>query len=263
MGIKWEFSLVMLSFALLMARILPVILLTPMIGGETTPTEVKFGLGVLLGLVLFPAISPGMHNIPINPIAFIGFMVKELFIGLCMSFIVGMIFDAAQVAGQLMDNMSGTNMAQIQVPSLQQQVSLYGALKLQLVITLFLTLNGHHLVITAFAESFDMVPVDAFPKFSNGFWPFFDLIARVFGDMMRIAMAISAPVLLATFLTDLALGMINRVAPQVQVFFVSMQIKPAVSILIVFTSVHLIMARVADEYGVMFHWVRKALHLLG
>jgi len=174
-----------------------------------------------------------------------------------------MVFDAAQVAGQLMDNMSGTNMAQIQVPSLQQQVSLYGALKLQLVITLFLTLNGHHLVIHAFADSFEMVPIDAFPKFSHGFWPFFDLIARVFGDMMRIAMAISAPVLLATFLTDLALGMINRVAPQVQVFFISMQIKPAVSILIVFTAMHLIMTRVADEYGVMFHWVRRALHLLG
>jgi flagellar biosynthetic protein FliR len=81
--------------------------------------------------------------------------------------------------------------------------------------------------------------------------------------MMRISMALCAPVILATFLTDLALGMINRVAPQVQVFFVSMQIKPAVSILILFTSVHLIMWRVADEYGVMFRWVRRALGLLG
>jgi flagellar biosynthetic protein FliR len=263
MGIKWEFSMVLFAFALLMARVLPVVLLTPMIGGETTPTEVKFGLGVLIGLVLFPAISPSLHNIPIHPLAFIAFLVKEIFVGYSMAFIVGIIFDAANVGGQLVDNMSGTNMAQIHVPSLQQQVSIYAGLKLQLVITLFLTLNGHHLVIQAFADSFTTVPIDGFPKFSTGFWPFFDLIARVFGDMMRIALAISAPVLLATFLTDLALGMINRVAPQVQVFFVSMQIKPAVAILILFTSVHLIMSRVSDEYSLMFHMLRRAIHLLG
>jgi flagellar biosynthetic protein FliR len=263
MGIKWEFSVVMLSFALLMARILPVLLLTPMVGGDTTPPEVKFGLGILIGLVLFPAISPSLHAIPVGPISFIGFMMKELFIGYSIAFIIGIVFDAAQVGGQLIDNMAGTNMAQIMVPSIQQQVSLYASLKLQLVITLFLTMNGHHIVIGAFADSLTMIPIDAFPKFSNGFWPFFDLIARVFADMMRISLALSAPVLLATFLTDLALGMINRVAPQVQVFFVSMQIKPAVVVLIMFTSMHLIMARVALEYGVMFHWVRHALLLLG
>src|SRR5258708_1080889 len=122
-------------------------------------------------------------------------------------------------------------------------------------------MNGHHLVIGAIADSVVAIPLESFPKFSLGLWPFFDLVARVFSDMMRISMALAAPVLLAAFLTDLALGMINRVAPQVQVFFVSMQIKPAVGVLIVFVSIHLIMTRVVSEYGVMFHWVQKALVL--
>jgi flagellar biosynthetic protein FliR len=80
---------------------------------------------------------------------------------------------------------------------------------------------------------------------------------------MRIALALSAsPVLLATFLTDLALGMINRVAPQVQVFFVAMQIKPAVTIVIMFTAIHLILNRIVDEFGVMFQWLSASLSLL-
>ena len=105
--------------------------------------------------------------------------------------------------------------------------------------------------------------VDSFPKFSHGMWPFFDLMIRVFADLLRVALAISAPVLLATFLTDLALGMINRVAPQVQVFFISMQIKPAVTVLVLFTSLHLILLRGREEFGHMFSVLRKAIWLLG
>jgi flagellar biosynthesis protein FliR len=262
LGIRYEFTLILMGFSLLLARILPVIILTPMVGGDSTPTEVKLGLGVMLGLVMFPGIQPSLPLIPTGPMMFMAVMVKELFLGLSVSFIVGIVFDAAQVAGQLMDNMAGTNMAQIQVPAIQQQVSLYASLKLQLFITLFLTLNGHHLVIEAFADSLSSIPLETFPRFGHGMWPFFDLVARVFGDMMRISMALAAPVLLATFLTDLALGMINRVAPQVQVFFVSMQIKPAVAVLVVFVAVHLIMTRVTAEYGVMFGWLRRALWLL-
>jgi flagellar biosynthetic protein FliR len=80
--------------------------------------------------------------------------------------------------------------------------------------------------------------------------------------MLRIALALSSPVLLATFLTDLALGMINRVAPQVQVFFVAMQIKPAVTVLIMFSAMHLILGRTVEEFGVMFRWLGQVLRLL-
>jgi flagellar biosynthetic protein FliR len=261
-GIKYEFTVIMLGFALMLARILPVFTMTPMLGGDTSPVEVKLGLGVIIGLVIFPGIEPSLALIPTGPVTFIALLLKELFIGFCVSFIVSIVFDAAHTGGQLMDNMAGTNMAQIQVPAIGQQVSLYASLQLQLFITLFLTLNGHHLVIRTLAESFTSIPLESFPHFSHGFWPFFDLLIRVFGDMMRISMALAAPVLLASFLTDLALGMINRVAPQVQVFFVSMQIKPAVSVLVVFVAMHLIITRVIGEYGVMFHWVRRALQML-
>src|SRR5438105_4012866 len=106
MGIKYEFTLIMLGFALLLARILPTFILTPMVGGDTTPTEVKLGLGVLIGLVIFPSIEPSLPLIPIGPIQFIGVLTKELFIGFTLSFIVSIVFDAAHTAGQLMDNMA-------------------------------------------------------------------------------------------------------------------------------------------------------------
>jgi flagellar biosynthetic protein FliR len=96
----------------------------------------------------------------------------------------------------------------------------------------------------------------------EGAWPFFNLILRVFDGLMRLGVALAAPALLAAVLTDLALGMINRVAPQVQVFFVAMQIKPIVTVLIMVTAIHLIIDRIIGEYGVMFRWLRRAFELL-
>lgn len=262
LGIQHDLTQVMLAFALLMARILPVIMLTPFLGGESVPSEVRLGLGVLLGLVLYPLLIAQTRDVPVSPLIFIGLMLKELFIGVALTMVVNIIFDAANVAGGLIDIMSGTNQAQLMVPQIGSQVTLFANLNLQLTTVTFLTLGGHHLVINAFADSLALIRLDQLPQFSHGFWPFFDTVIRISGDMLRIALAISSPVLLATFLTDLALGMINRVAPQVQVFFVAMQIKPAVTVLIMFTAMHLILNRTVDEFGVMFRWLNTAIALL-
>ncbi|MBL9037381.1 MAG: flagellar biosynthetic protein FliR [Archangium sp.] len=261
-GLQLDLTQLMLAFALLMARILPVILFTPFLGGDVVPSEVKLGLGLLIGMVIYPALADQVRNVPVSALIFIALMLKELFIGLSMAFVVGIVFDAAQVAGGLIDIMSGTNQAQLMVPQIAQNVSLFANLKVQLVTVVFLMVGGHHVVIAAFADSLQFVSLDAFPRFSRGLWPFFDTIIRVFGDLMRISLALASPVLLATFLTDLALGLVNRVAPQVQVFFVAMQIKPAVTVLVMFAALHVILDRVMVEYGVLFRWLRTVLELL-
>jgi flagellar biosynthetic protein FliR len=261
LGFKLDFTLLLLTFALLLSRILPVILLSPFLGGEVVPSEVKLGLGLMLGLVLFPAVSERMQQIPTSALPFLFLLCKELFFGLCLAFVVGMVFEAAQMAGTFIDAMAGTNMAQVMVPQIQQQVSLFSSLKLQLSVVLFLTLDGHHWVINAFANSLLAVPLDGFPGFSSGNWAFFDLLIRVFAEMMRLALAISAPIFLTAFLTDLALGLINRVAPQVQVFFVSMQLKPMLTVAMMFAMMHLILQRVTVAFAGMFRFLDEMIRL--
>jgi flagellar biosynthetic protein FliR len=264
LGIQTDFSQVLLAYALLLARILPVIIMTPFLGGESVPQELKLGLGVMVGAVLFPAIAAQVRDVPISAVVFVALMLKELFIGLTLTLVVGMVFEAAMSAGTLIDTMSGTNQAQLMVPQMGQNASLFANLNSQMTIVIFLTLGGHHVVIQMLGESLLKIPLNAFPTFRGGLatWAFYETVMRVFGDLMRIALALASPVLLATFLTDLALGLINRVAPQVQVFFVAMQIKPAVTIVIMLTSIHLILARIVGEFGTMFQWVERVLSLL-
>lgn len=256
-------SLVIFTMGLLMCRIMPVLVLSPFLGGEVIPPEIKMGVGVMLSGVLFPAVSARMGAIPTSALPYIGLMLKEIFIGVALAAIVNIVFEAARVAGNLVDTMSGSNNAQLYVPQLGTQVSIFASLKVQLSVVLFLTLNGHHLVIEALAESFALVPLDRFPRFSMGEWAFFELIIRSFADLLKISLALAAPAMLAAFLTDMALGAVNRVAPQVQVFFISMAIKPLVGVVIVFMSLGLIIGRLQTEFAAMLATLRHAIRLLG
>jgi flagellar biosynthetic protein FliR len=256
-------SLVIFTMGLLLCRIMPVIVLSPFLGGEVVPQEIKMGLGVTLSAVMFPAVSQRMGAIPTSALPYIGLLLKEIFIGVSLATIVNIVFEAARVAGTIADTMSGSNNAQLFVPQLGTQVSLFTNLKVQLAIVFFMTLNGHHLVIEAIADSLAVVPLDRFPRFSAGQWPFYETIMRSFADLLKISLALSAPTLLASFLTDMALGAINRVAPQVQVFFISQSIKPLVTVIVVTISLSLIMSRMQAEFAGMLAVLRHVVRLLG
>jgi flagellar biosynthetic protein FliR len=255
-------SLIIFTVGLMLCRIMPVLAFSPFLGGEVVPVEIKMGVGVTLSIVLFPTVANRMGALPISALPFIALLIKEIFIGLSMSYIINIIFDAARVAGGLADTMAGTNNAQLYVPQLGQQVSLFSNLKVQLAVVLFLTLNGHHIVIETLADSFVSVPLDTFPKFSSGVWPFFDLMTRMFAQLLAISLALSAPIVLATFLTDLAMGAINRVAPQLQVFFIAMAVKPLVSVVIGALAIQLVIERFQGEFVSMLKMLKHAVQLL-
>lgn len=263
LGMQTNFTVVLLTMALLLSRILPVILLSPFLGGDLTPTEVKLGVALSLGLILFPGVVDRTQYIPVSALPFLLLLLKELFIGLALSMVVGAVFHAANVAGTLIDTMAGTTMAQVMVPQMQQQVTIFASFKLQLAVVLFLTLNGHLVVFDAFADSLLFIPLDQFPAFSKGAWAFFELILRVFGELMKVGLALAAPVMVAAFLTDLSLGIVNRVAPQIQVYAISMQIKPMVTVLLVLVTLHVVVDRLAQESAAMLRLLRQAILLLG
>jgi len=261
-GINTSISMIIFAGALVAARVIPLIVFSPFLGGEVVPTEVKIGLGVMFSIVLFPAVSERISMVPANAIPFILCFAKEVFIGISLAFVVSVIFDAARVAGNLVDVMSGAQMAQVMVPAFQQQATLYATFKFMLTVTLFLTLNGHHWVIQTLGDSLILLPVDQFPRFSHGAWGFFELVARTFGDILRIGMSLAAPGMIAAFMVDMAMGMINRVAPQVQVFFMSMSIKPLAATLVISVGILQILERIQGEFEHMLKLLQDAVRLL-
>ena len=262
LGVRIDVTMAILTVALLMARVLPMMVLSPVLGGEAVPTEVKIGLGLVLSMVLYPFVEARITILPTSAIPFIAVLLKELFIGVCLAFIVNLVFEAARLAGALIDTLAGTSMAQLVVPQLQSQASIWSSLEFQFAAVLFLTLHGHHLIIEALADSLQAIPLDRFPAFSGGAWAFFETVIRAWAGLFEVGLALSAPALLVVLLTDLAFGIINKIAPQVQVFFMAMSLKPLLATLIILVSLQLLATRLAGEFQMMFRFLRRALDAL-
>jgi len=200
--------------------------------------------------------------LPITALPFVVLILKEVFIGTSLAFIVTFVFEAARIAGNLVDTMAGAQQAQVMAPLIQQQATLYSTFKMMLATALFLTLDGHHVVIQTLGDSVLALPIDKMPGFSSGMFAYFSIIIRDFGDMLRIGLILSGPGMIATFTTDLAMGMINRVATQLQVFFVAMAIKPLVAATMTFLVIFMILDRMKTEFGHMLGMLKDAMRLL-
>jgi flagellar biosynthesis protein FliR len=213
-------------------------------------------VGITLSMILYPLVGAG-QVVPIFAFPFMGLLIKEVAIGGVIAFMASMIFEAARSAGTFVDTMSGANQATVMVPQIQQQASLFADLQFQIAVVLFLCLNGHHVVITALADSFLLIPINGYPHFAHGTWPFFDLIIRSCAHLMIVCVALAAPAAAATFLTDVALGLINRVAPQIQVYFLSMSVKPVMTVLLMLFAIHVFMNELGHQFALMLDDVQR------
>lgn len=259
LGVSANFTSVLLLWALLMGRVMPLVLLAPFIGGDVVPSQVKLGIGIALSLLIYPLVAD--TRVPVGAISFVLLMLKEVFIGLAIAFASSLAFDAARAAGTFVDTVSGANMATVFVPQLGTQATLFASFKFQFTVVIFLMLNGHHVVLQALFRSFEVIPLNAWPKFSHGFWPLFELMIRMSADLVIVSVALAAPAAIATFIVDLTLGLINRISPQIQVFFISMSIKPMVVTLVTAVALLVILERLGGVFEQMLVRVNEVVRL--
>ena len=225
-GLQGDLSDFLLTFALVMMRIVPIIFQTPFMGGKLVPTETRIGLSVGLSILVFPFAQETLTGpVSINWLAYIILMAKEVFIGFVIGFVAAELFYAMEIGGRALDVMRGSNMAEVQVPELQLRASPIGQFNFQLLLVVFCALNGHGLFIESVIDSYRMVAIDAFPAFTRGFEAMVDQILSYTNTLFGLAFALVFPGLFASFLVDVVFGMFNRIAPQLNAYFMAMGVK--------------------------------------
>ena len=212
-------------FALIFARLATALSMSPFLGGQSVPGRVKTGLAVAIAAVIYPGLSLQAPAQPLASIEFVSLAIKEVVIGAVLGLVSQMVFFAVQSAGILIDTQRGMNQMNFVAPQLPGNVSILGSLKFQAALTLFLTLNGHLFFINALQRSFVILPATQFPHLSRGVIPLADQFARLTSDVFVIGLQLSAPVLVALFLIDVAFGAIGKVAPQINVHSESQPVK--------------------------------------
>ncbi len=219
-------------FFLTLGRVLPIVGLAPFLGSTNVKGPMRIGFALALVAIFLPQNLLMVHGeIPFSPI-FIGYFLKELIIGFILGFLATVPFIIAQMAGSLIDFQRGASSLQVSDPTTQTQTGPIGLLANLILVALFFSFDGPFLYLNGVADSYRLLPVDGLISASviNSQIPFWKEIYGLAGMMMNIATQLAAPALIGILLSDLFLGIANRLAPQVQIVFLGIALKSWVGI---------------------------------
>ncbi len=254
--------LVGLSFA----RLVSFFSIVPFFGGAAVPARVKVATAMAFVIILYPSLAasvPENQTLGFGPLGFIALLAKEVLLGFTLGFIASLVFEAVQVAGRIVDFQRGSTMAELYAPQVQSRVSELGQFKLQLAIILFIAVGAHRLFINSILQSFEFIPILTFPKFAPGWSPAAESITKLTASVLSIGLQLAAPALIALLLTDLFFGIINRVAPQVNVFFLSMPVKMLVGIIVILIALPVLALQMEKYFGESLRAFEYVIRMIG
>jgi type III secretory pathway component EscT len=208
-------------------RIMPIIGLAPFFGARVLPHPTK----VVFSLILVIAVMPKILMTTTEPVYFntdlILLGVKELFIGLIMGFFLGLPFLLVTSAGVYIDHQRGAASMMVNDPTIQNQSSPFGTLYNFVLIVLFFSIDGPFFVLDSILDSFQIVPPDKFldPLFFAPQAAMKEKLLKTLQVFAVMSLQLAAPSLIALLMTDTFLGIINRLAPQVQIYFLGVGLK--------------------------------------
>jgi flagellar biosynthetic protein FliR len=185
----------------------------PLIGGRLLPTRVRLGLAVALTWVLLPLVGPAPRVDPLSPAAVL-VVANQVLIGAAMGLALQVMFNALVVGGQIIGASMGLGFASVVDPQNGVQVPVVSQLYFLLGALIFLALDGHLTVVELLARSFVTLPVDG-----RGLDPQHLRALALWGAFLfSEGMHLALPVVSVLLLTNLALGVATRAAPQLNVF---------------------------------------------
>jgi flagellar biosynthesis protein FliR len=239
-------------FGLCFARIVSYCAFVPFLGGKAVPAKVKVAVAMALTVIAFPQLSAEVAQtggeLKFGPLGFFFLMLKECFIGFTLSYISTAVFEGIQIAGRFIDVQRGASMAEVMAPELNEKVSELGQFKFQLSLVLFILSGLHREFIKVLVESFQAIPATRLPEVHGGVTPSLELLISVSAETLYIGVQLSLPIVLALLLTDIFFGIINKVAPQINVFFLAMPVKMMLGLFVFSLSIMLL----ADQYSLYF-----------
>ncbi len=262
-AIQEGFDRAILLAALVTARMGPLVMLVPFLGGKAAPAQVKVGLALVLTILVYPAVWLATSTVPDSPIVVAALLVKEVGVGAMLGFVTALVFYATRMAGRVIDTSRGETKATAMVPQTKTQASVTGNFLVQLFIVVFMATGGHRFFLAALTRSFIHIrPHEFLTVRGRGEAIAFGL-AELATEAIGIAVLLAFPVLAAILLTNIFLALVNKAAPQINVFFLGMPLKALVGIAVVLFALDALAARFLDEAIGYFEHLLELIRLLG
>jgi flagellar biosynthetic protein FliR len=238
---------------LVLVRVSVMVFLLPILSTEEVPTRFKAGLSFFLSIIIFPVLPAASISIPSNVPAYILMAMKEIYIGAVMGFAGTFIFAGLRFAGSWIDSETGFNMTQIMNPVAGEEDTALAHLIFILFILILLAGGGHIFYLQALAESFRLIPLTGAHFASRGLVAGFSLLTT---DCFVLGMKVAAPVVATLFVSSIALAIIARIMPQMNVWMVGMPMKIAVGMVTLMFALPIMWQAFAkQQVGLQEYWI--------
>ena len=200
---------------LIFARVGAILMLLPGFGDTSVPPRIRLSLAFLMALMLMPVVAKGMP-VPGEVSGVAGAVIKELLIGLMIGAILRMMLSSLATAGEIISIQTTRAFAQTAAPGQAQPSTTLGTFLTLIGVTLIMATDLHHMFLAAIVRSYSIFPFTRPIEISDGAQLAIQTVAGAF----RLGLQLAAPVVVFSVIFNVAAGLVGRVMPQFQVFFV-------------------------------------------
>lgn len=254
-----QFTLPMIQgFLICLARVGAMFGATPVFNGGQVPPQMRLGIAVLFSLLVFPVAEGFLPQQSFTIIELSLLLAQEVILGLLVGFLAQLVFMAAEFSGSLIGYQMGFAAANVFDPTTQRQVALISQFQGVFAILLFLALDIHHLFLRAIVSSFEMLPPGTI-NLTGGAIP---MIMEVANHSMILSIQLVAPLLALLILSNLTLGIMARVFPQLNVFLLSFPLNIGVSFIVMGFTLGAFATMLSQEFNALADRFLQLFNLL-
>jgi flagellar biosynthetic protein FliR len=245
-----------LAFLFVLGRTSGLVISAPFWGGATVPRLIRVVIIMGVSAAVFPGVQGARlltEHTQASLLSLLLLLGRELLFGLVLGWIAQLLFVGLRLAGQQMETKMGLGLTQLVNPTEGSHTSLLPAFLDLVAALVFLAVNGHHLLIQALVSSYQLLPLSSESPGLHG--PNVPELVRflitVAGEVFSIALRVSAPVVVGLLLTDVLMGIVSRVMPQLNLFAVILPVQFAFGVLLLLLSLPAIVWFCVDHLSVM------------
>lgn len=246
------------GFLLVLIRVSVLLLMFPFFNARLIPVILKAGLALIITIILLPVLSAHTFEFPGHPYGLGKLIIAELTIGLILGLMVQVLFEAVRMMGQLVGFQTGFAISNIIDPQSGRQVSILSNMAYLVAMMLFLLLNGHHLILNAMKESFNVMPIGSVSLDRE----LFQRIIHSYGNMFELALKMGAPAIAALLFTKIVFGLITKLIPQMNIMIVAFPVQIVIGLVFFGISLYTLLAFMERYLGGLPFLLMRTMALL-
>ncbi len=239
-----------LILLLVFVRMSSLFVITPVFGRREMPSYLKIGLAFFCSYIMVPLLG----DVHIEYTSFISFAViaaKEFLVGIIIGYVSFLVFSALYLTGQIIDMQIGFGMVNVLDPTMNSQIPMTGSFIYLLATLFFLGIDGHHVLLSALFKSYSVLPINGF-EFTEAM---VNNMTTIFSDVFIIGFKISLPILAAALLSEVALGILSKTVPQMNVFVVGIPLKIGVGLITLYVMIPIFVQIMTVTFDRMYGYI--------